>query len=43
MGLRHDAVGTHALGKLEDGRRVRAVLTEPHIGLGGRPQSAGAR
>ena len=27
-GFRHDAAGTHAIGKLEDGRRARLVLTE---------------
>jgi 3-(3-hydroxy-phenyl)propionate hydroxylase len=31
-GFRHDALGTHALGKLEDGRRMRAVLTEQRVG-----------
>jgi 3-(3-hydroxy-phenyl)propionate hydroxylase len=30
-GFRHDAVGTHAIGKLEDGRAMRAVLTEPQL------------
>jgi 3-(3-hydroxy-phenyl)propionate hydroxylase len=30
-GLRRDATGTHALGKLDDGRRMRAVLSEPHV------------
>ena len=30
-GFRHDALGTHAIGKLEDGRRARVVLTEPQV------------
>jgi 3-(3-hydroxy-phenyl)propionate hydroxylase len=30
-GFRHDAIGTHALGKLDDGR-MRVVLTEPQVG-----------
>jgi 3-(3-hydroxy-phenyl)propionate hydroxylase len=32
-GFRHDALGTHALGKLEDRRRVRVVLTEQRVGV----------
>ncbi len=31
LGFRHDALGTHAIGKLEDGRRVRVVLTEERV------------
>jgi 3-(3-hydroxy-phenyl)propionate hydroxylase len=31
FGFRRDARGTHALGKLEDGRRVRAVLEEAQV------------
>ncbi|HYO84415.1 MAG TPA: FAD-dependent monooxygenase [Bryobacteraceae bacterium] len=31
-GFRHDPVGTHAVGKLEDGSRVRFVLTEQQVG-----------
>jgi 3-(3-hydroxy-phenyl)propionate hydroxylase len=31
-GFRHDAVGTHAIGKLEDGKRARVVLTEQQVG-----------
>ena len=31
-GFRHDAVGRHAIGKVEDGGRVRVVLTEPQLG-----------
>lgn len=30
-GFRHDAVGSHAIGKLEDGMRVRLVLTEQRV------------
>ncbi|HZQ51503.1 MAG TPA: FAD-dependent monooxygenase [Bryobacteraceae bacterium] len=35
-GFRHDAVGTHAIGKLEDGR-VRLALTEQQVGAAGEP------
>ena len=35
-GFRHNAVGTHALGKLDDGR-MRAVLTEPQVGAASEP------
>lgn len=31
-GLRHDAAGIHGIGKLDDGRRVRLVLTEQQLG-----------
>ena len=31
-GIRTDAVGTHAIGKLDDGQRARVVLTEAHAG-----------
>jgi 3-(3-hydroxy-phenyl)propionate hydroxylase len=31
-GLRRDALGHHALGKLEDGQGVRVMVTEPHLG-----------
>src|ERR1700746_2964060 len=37
LGFRHDALGTHALGKLEDGRRVRVVLTEQRVGPASEP------
>jgi 3-(3-hydroxy-phenyl)propionate hydroxylase len=30
-GFRSDAVGTHAIGKAEDARRMRLVLTEPRV------------
>jgi 3-(3-hydroxy-phenyl)propionate hydroxylase len=36
-GLRHDAVGTHAIGKAEDAGRARVVLTEPQIGPASEP------
>ena len=35
-GFRSDAAGTHAIGKLEDGR-ARVVLTEQHVGSAGEP------
>ena len=31
LGLHHDTIGTHALGRMENGRTVRLVLTERHI------------
>ena len=31
-GIRRDARGIHSLGKLEDGKRVRVLVTEPHVG-----------
>ena len=31
-GIRRDARGIHSLGKLEDGRTVRVLVTEPHVG-----------
>ena len=36
-GFRRDALGTHALGKLEDGRRVSLVLTEQGVGARSEP------
>ena len=36
-GFRNDAAGTHAIGKLEDGRRARVVLTEPQVGSASEP------
>jgi 3-(3-hydroxy-phenyl)propionate hydroxylase len=36
-GLRRDAKGIHALGRLEDGQRVRVMVTEPHLGPTGEP------
>jgi 3-(3-hydroxy-phenyl)propionate hydroxylase len=34
QGAHHDAVGVHGLHRLEDGRTVRVVTTEPQIGAG---------
>jgi 3-(3-hydroxy-phenyl)propionate hydroxylase len=36
-GFRHDAIGTHALGRVEDPSRVRMVLTERHVGCANEP------
>jgi 3-(3-hydroxy-phenyl)propionate hydroxylase len=36
-GFREDAVGSHAIGKLDDGRRARLVLTEPVTGTASEP------
>jgi 3-(3-hydroxy-phenyl)propionate hydroxylase len=36
-GFRPNERGTNALGKLEDGKRVRAVLNEPHVREGDEP------
>ena len=36
-GLRTDAAGTHAIAKMEDGRRARVVLTERHVGSQSEP------
>jgi 2-polyprenyl-6-methoxyphenol hydroxylase-like FAD-dependent oxidoreductase len=36
-GIRRDEKGTYALGKLEDGKRVRVVLREEQIGQGDAP------
>jgi 3-(3-hydroxy-phenyl)propionate hydroxylase len=36
-GVREDATGTHAIAKLEDGRAMRVVLTEPQLKIGGEP------
>ncbi len=36
-GIRRDEKGIHALGKLEDGKRVRVVLREQHVGQGDEP------
>jgi len=36
-GFRHDALGTHAIGKLEDGRRMRVVLTEQQVAPASEP------
>jgi 2-polyprenyl-6-methoxyphenol hydroxylase-like FAD-dependent oxidoreductase len=31
-GLRRDAHGLHSLGRMEDGKTVRVLVTEPHVG-----------
>jgi 2-polyprenyl-6-methoxyphenol hydroxylase-like FAD-dependent oxidoreductase len=36
-GIRHDATGIHAVGRMEDGVTVRLVLTEPQIGPSSEP------
>jgi 3-(3-hydroxy-phenyl)propionate hydroxylase len=36
-GFREDATGTHAIGKLPDGRAMRVVLTEQQLKIGGEP------
>jgi 3-(3-hydroxy-phenyl)propionate hydroxylase len=36
-GFREDATGTHAIGKLEDGRAMAAVLTEPQLKTAAEP------
>jgi 3-(3-hydroxy-phenyl)propionate hydroxylase len=36
-GMRQDAVGTHGIGKMEDGKRVRLVLTEQRVESGSEP------
>jgi 2-polyprenyl-6-methoxyphenol hydroxylase-like FAD-dependent oxidoreductase len=37
QGVRHDATGIHALSRMEDGRTVRVVVTEPQIGPSSEP------
>ena len=36
-GIRHDAIGIHAISRLEDGRTVRVLVTEQHLGAAGEP------
>jgi 2-polyprenyl-6-methoxyphenol hydroxylase-like FAD-dependent oxidoreductase len=36
-GIRRGEKGVNALGKLDDGKRVRVVLVEPHVGKGDEP------
>jgi 3-(3-hydroxy-phenyl)propionate hydroxylase len=36
-GFREDATGTHAIGKLEDSRAMRVVLSEQQLKIGGEP------
>jgi 2-polyprenyl-6-methoxyphenol hydroxylase-like FAD-dependent oxidoreductase len=37
LGVRRDAKGVHAIGRLEDGRRVRVVVREEHLGQTAEP------
>lgn len=37
LGLRRDDAGIHGISRLEDGKRVRVVSTEPHVGRGDAP------
>ena len=37
LGVRHDAAGIHAIGRMEDGRTIRLVVTEPQIGPSSEP------
>lgn len=36
-GFRHDALGSHAIGRMDGPGRMRAVLTEPAVGAAGEP------
>lgn len=36
-GIRHDALGVHALGMVDNGRKVRVMVTERHLGLATEP------
>jgi 2-polyprenyl-6-methoxyphenol hydroxylase-like FAD-dependent oxidoreductase len=36
-GARHDAIGTHGLQRLEDGKTVRVIVTEKQLGPSGEP------
>jgi flavin-dependent dehydrogenase len=36
-GIRHDATGVHGLHRMEDGRTVRVVVTEQHLGPSSEP------
>lgn len=36
-GFRHDPVGSHGIGKIENARQVRVVLTEPQVTSAGEP------
>jgi 3-(3-hydroxy-phenyl)propionate hydroxylase len=42
-GFREDAIGTHAIGKLEDSQMMRVVLTEPQLKIGGEPTLSDVR
>ena len=43
FGFRHDSVGTHALGRREDGEPIRVVLTERHVEHTGDPSMSELR
>jgi 2-polyprenyl-6-methoxyphenol hydroxylase-like FAD-dependent oxidoreductase len=43
LGFRRDSVGTHAIGRREDGEPVRVVLTERHVEHTGEPSMAELR
>ncbi|RAI36481.1 FAD-dependent monooxygenase [Rhodoplanes serenus] len=36
-GIHRDARGIHSLSRTEDGRRIRVLVTEPHVGAAGDP------
>jgi 2-polyprenyl-6-methoxyphenol hydroxylase-like FAD-dependent oxidoreductase len=40
IGIRRDDKGVYALGRLEDGQRVRAVVREEHVGQTGEPSAS---
>jgi len=42
-GIRHDGRGIHGLGRLEDGKRVRVVSSEPHVRKGDQPSVSDLR
>ena len=42
-GFREDAIGTHAIGKLQDSRMMRVVLTEQQLKIGGEPTLSDVR
>ena len=42
-GLREDATGTHAIGKLDNSRAMRVVLTEQQLKIGGEPTLSDVR
>ena len=42
-GFRHDALGSHAIGKLDDGKRARIVLIEQQVGAANEPTLSDVR
>lgn len=42
-GVREDSTGTHAIARLQDGRAMRVVLTEPQLKIGGDPTLSDVR